>query len=281
MFVEVAQAFGVSLFVFKVLPNVENVNGLFLMNAVCIVPAILKLIFSSRRDMTRLKKFVSVLLDIVAILCQLSVFGIVKYDGFFYKQKSIDKIQSNWFLLQVILSTLLISLGWWENYTEVRFSTNRFTIFIQNQINDLRKHRAKVYLLVSPVKIVLIFLFGYLLLPAELQKDYSKFNLPVNETLKLVVKKEDIFLHNTGFYWPVVVHIISSAICFFTARIACKVLMQRVAFALPLGMSTGATFFVLAGFSMLRQSERIPIFDLLPDYFFLNGFDRKFNMNFK
>ncbi len=44
---------GVALFVFKALPNVENMFGLFLMNALCIVPAILKVIFASTRGMTR------------------------------------------------------------------------------------------------------------------------------------------------------------------------------------------------------------------------------------
>ncbi len=62
---------GVALFVFKVLPNVENMFGLFLMNALCIVPAILKVIFASTRGMTRFKRFVTFLFDIIAIVCQL------------------------------------------------------------------------------------------------------------------------------------------------------------------------------------------------------------------
>ena len=69
---EVCHTLGVALFVFKVLPNVENMFGLFLMDALCIVPAILKVIFASTRGMTRFKRFVTFLFDIIAIVCQLS-----------------------------------------------------------------------------------------------------------------------------------------------------------------------------------------------------------------
>ena len=72
LIVEVCHTLGVALFVFKVLPNVENMFGLFLMNALCIVPAILKVIFASTRGMTRFKRFVTFLFDIIAIVCQLS-----------------------------------------------------------------------------------------------------------------------------------------------------------------------------------------------------------------
>jgi hypothetical protein len=54
--VEMSQTLGTSLFVFKVLTNIPNINALFLMNVTCVFPLIFKIVFASSRGLTRLKK---------------------------------------------------------------------------------------------------------------------------------------------------------------------------------------------------------------------------------
>jgi hypothetical protein len=294
--IEVCQTFGVSLFIFKVLPCVENVTALFLLNTVCLIPAIFKMAFSSKRGMTRLKASIIVLFDLIAILCQLGVCFIFLIRKFDYKTKSSQfnrEQPDRFFILYVVGSTLLISLGWWETFAAVRFSTNRVTVFVQTQINELRKHRSKVYILISPIKIALIYLFGYLLLPTKLQMQYAFFDNIMNMTStaennnnspqtatstasSMPKASDDLFFANNHCYMPFLFHVISSAICFYTSRIACKVLMQQIGFALPLSLSTGVTFYILAHWSMVNKSAKLLLVDgPVQPFIFLDGFDRE------
>lgn len=291
---EVSQTLGISLFMFKVLPSVPNVNGLFLMNAVCLIPAILKILFSSRRGMTRLQKFLVFILDVVSLLCQSSIWFIFYSQSFYYKANpsSDPKMRPDGnFIGYVIASTILISLGWWETYAEVRFSTNRLTIFVQNQINDLRKHRHKIYVFLSPLKVFLTFLFGYLLLPPNLQQQYMNFGIslstngtttPVNPSsmdepnIPIEEAKLDAFTLSNGFFWPLIIHFVSSAICYFTARLACKVLMQGLGFALPLALTTPICYVILLFASMQYKTEKLIFLSDGPfvDLIYLDGFNR-------
>jgi hypothetical protein len=306
--IEICQTFGVSVFIFKVLPCVENITALFLLNAVCLVPAIFKMALSSKRGMTRLKASIVMLLDLVAILCQLSVCFMFLVKRFDYKTKVNSQLKKKeepdrFFILYVVASTVLVSLGWWETFAAVRFSTNRVTIFVQTQINELRKHRSKVYLIISPIKIALIFLFGYLLLPAHLQMEYALFDNIVNMTSSGTTGIEsttrsmttvanfqqlttstvspqptiDNLFHSSACYMPFLFHVISSAVCFYTSRIACKVLMQQIGFALPLSLSTSVTFYIIAHWSMVAKNTKLTfnVESSIQRFMYLDGFDRK------
>ena len=99
--VETLHTFGMALFLFKILPNVENVTGLFLMNALCLVPAVLKAVFDSKRGLTRLQRFVTLFLDLLAIALQATALILFKFVGnfdagycscFFFTNESSIKI---------------------------------------------------------------------------------------------------------------------------------------------------------------------------------------------
>ena len=59
------------------------------------------------------------------------------------------------------------------------------------------------------------------------------------ETKKEPLKKNNWSSFN--FLIPFVVHIFSTSLCYYFAKSACKMCMQRVAFALPLTLSTPLT----------------------------------------
>lgn len=279
LLIEIGHTFGVTLFLFKVLPNVQNITGLFLMNSLCILPAILKIIFSSRRGMTRLKKFTTFLLDIASIACQSTIFFVFKMSAQFDSKpfEKVAKEKDEFFMIYLVISALLISFSYWENFSEVRYSTNRATLFIQSQINELRKYNAKIYLFVTPVKIFLIFVFSYLLMPKSVQQQYKNFNVRFNFTdvssFDQDVPRVDIFFSQTAFYVPCLVHMLSSILCYYTARIACKVLMQGLGFSLPLALSTPVTFLVLFVSSFKVQFQNIKMdHGIAGNYFYLDGF---------
>lgn len=189
---EICHTLGITIFVFKVLPSVENITGLFLMNALCLVPAVLKIIFSSRRNLTRLQKLITFILDVAAILCQTSVLIIFKFYpefdsktalGFGRRQRVLVEEKTDMFLLYMALSAILVSLSYWQNYAEVRFSNLRLTRFVQTQISEIRKYNSKIYVFVSPIKVLLTFAFAYILLPNSVQKQFSNIQKPINFTM--------------------------------------------------------------------------------------------------
>lgn len=169
LFVELGQTLGIVLMTFKVLPNVENLTGLFVMNAVCVIPAILKLIFSSRRGQNHLKMVLTIVMDIIAVLLQASVFfvfvSVEEFDVGITEQLKENKF----FLINLSMAMGLISLGFWENFTQVKYTSNRISFFIQTQIADLRKHNAKIYMVVNALKIVGTYFFSYFLMSNNLK----------------------------------------------------------------------------------------------------------------
>jgi hypothetical protein len=283
LMVEIGQTLGIVIFLFKVLPQTGNITGLLLMGGVCIVPSILKVIFSSHRGMTRFKKMITFIFDILAIVCQASVWVVF----IFVKNFDNGLPKKNDFELFLILSTSLISLGWWENFAQVRFTTNRVSYFIQNQINELRKYNAKIYLLVNAAKIVCTFMFSYVMMTKNMQEQYINFKNQINFTankdllltanLNLESKKlieEDVFFKNATVYFPFMLHVISTAVCFFTGRTACKVLMQRLGFSLPLVLSTPATLLLVIILSIKNDLQPITVYaGPLQDFLYLDHFD--------
>jgi hypothetical protein len=264
------------------------------MNTICIIPLILKVIFSSTRGITRFKKFVILILDILAITCQASIWFLCNKKAYNYKVNTdgLRKMQPDVnFPFYLIASTVLMSMGWWETYSEMRFSSSRFFKFIQNQIGDLRKNRSKIYVFISPLKIVLTFVFGYLLLPVKLKAQYEYFgdslstnatfiqNPVLGDTVLISDVKIDLFTIDNTIYLPLIVNIISSALCYFTSRLACKVLMQSLGFALPLSLTTPVTFTILALISLSAKSETLiskSFIKPLKNVLFLEGFIREY-----
>jgi hypothetical protein len=84
--VETAHSFGVSIFVFRVLPKLDVARGILLMNAVCTVPCLLKLFLSktNRHSISAFKRLIIFIFDAVALLMQCSVFGIVYASKFMF-----------------------------------------------------------------------------------------------------------------------------------------------------------------------------------------------------
>jgi chitin synthase len=243
------------------------------MNSLCIIPALLKIIYSSNRGMTRLKRTVTFGLDILAFIAQLSILFLFKlminYEA---KPKTDDML-----IINFCVSVVLVSLSYWENFSQVRFSSNKVTLFIQNQINDLRKHNAKIYLLVSPVKVVLIYAFAYVFSLKTVQHKFAIIGKRVNQSELLQSHfKNDLFFLNSGYLIPFIIHIVSSILCYYTARIACKVLMQGLGFSLPLALSTPVTFLVLSVASLRGGFEHFTMFHgVLGNFFYWDALNIK------
>lgn len=98
---ESLQTIGVALLFFKILPELDVVKGAMVTNCLCIVPAILGLLSRNKRDA---KRFVKVIVDILAIVAQVT--GLIAW----------PLLENKPALWLIPISSLCISLGWWENY---------------------------------------------------------------------------------------------------------------------------------------------------------------------
>lgn len=215
--VETCHTFGLSLLVFRILPSIDNVTGLFLLNGVCIIPAFLNL-FSSHHNHNQLLKILTYLTDIASIFMQLSVFFI----PYIVKTTEQTSTDLRW---QLPLTVFLISIGYWESFAELNFSK-----WFQHNIKLLRKTRPKVYVTASLLKIFILVISAVYFLPKTINRNlYLQIlqQVPIGDKfhreLGLFDEYDDLFRVTSEVYIPFFVQIISSCLCYYTGRIACKV----------------------------------------------------------
>ena len=84
LLVETAHSFGVALFVFRVLPKLDLARATLLMNAVCVVPGLLKLALG-KANVSTVKRVAIFALDFAAVCMQCTVFGIVFLSKYLFK----------------------------------------------------------------------------------------------------------------------------------------------------------------------------------------------------
>ncbi|XP_012941255.1 chitin synthase chs-2 [Aplysia californica] len=183
LFIETVHTLGLCLFLFRVLPCLDTVRCLLLMNALCSVPAILRLFATKRSDDPK-RKLATILLDVLALLMQLSAYLIVLASMKSECVKSPDpdpkpdaassssqgSAWQNTYSLsdmswEIPLSLLLISVKWWENFCDNDLRIGCLYVPIKQFKDALHRCRTKCYILVSLCKIGVIFGLAFLLVP--------------------------------------------------------------------------------------------------------------------
>lgn len=225
--VEACHTAGLSLLVFRILPSIDNVSGLFILNGVCIIPAILNL-FSSHRGHNQIMKTLILLTDIGSVLMQLCVCFIP------FVLPTTDKTSSGlqW---ELPLALFLISFGYWESFTETQMARKRFFKCFQHAIRALKKTRPKIYVTASLLKLFVLITTAIYFLPKSIDRKlylriFDQIPIGFSDTnIRRVLgggifdEQEDLFRITYEVYIPLVVQVVSSCVCYYTGRIACKV----------------------------------------------------------
>ena len=143
--------------------------------------------------------------------------------------KTTEKL-SNELRWQLPLALFLISLGYWESFIETNFSKKHFCKWFQYNIKLLRKTRPKVYITASLLKISVLITSAIYFLPKTIDRNiyFQVFqHIPIGEQFQqqftFYDQYEDLFRITSQVYIPFIIHILSSCICYYTGRIACKV----------------------------------------------------------
>eukprot|EP00106_Octopus_bimaculoides_P003471 XP_014770913.1 PREDICTED: uncharacterized protein LOC106869619 [Octopus bimaculoides] len=203
LLVESLHSFGLCLFLFRVLPCLNTIRCLLLMNAVCQMPSIFRL-FATKRSEDPRRKIITIVFDFLAVLMQLSALVVAitsmktscmrdpprvtdtnnsntyglyfpKNDKKHWSQQqngddpttsdiNSDSILSN-MTWEVPVSLILISVKWWENFVDKSIKIGSREFCVKEYKDTLYRVRVKAYILVSAWKVGLTFGFAFLLMP--------------------------------------------------------------------------------------------------------------------
>ena len=133
------------------------------------------------------------------------------------------------------LALLLISLGYWESFAEMRISKQRFFNWFQYGVRSLKKTRPKIYVTASLLKLIVLAGTAIYCLPKSIDR---RMYMQIFERIPLDAsgsqsrrglgsgfydEQADLLRATFEVYVPFLVQIVSSCVCYYTGRIACKV----------------------------------------------------------
>jgi hypothetical protein len=253
MIIETLSAAGISLLFFLVLPSLDNaITALMFMLGVATIPSLLKVTIRPAEE----KGFVRhVLLDVFAITIQVSMLIIWPL------KVVITSDEDNWHLLwSAPLSLLLISTRWWENYIDAYSRLGSLHEPVRKLVRAIRKGRTKTQVVASLWKVAVTIMM--MMVCVGLQVEHmdpdgywtvdrwtavfsfdiircSKTTVDINGTRTIGTLAYDQLSEMKSdwvFVW--LVNCLSGLGCYFFARSAAKMQIQRLSYALPLVLST-------------------------------------------
>lgn len=196
-------SFGLCLLVFRVLPSCDVIRAVLLMNCMCFIPGLCKIVFSKNYTGS-CRKVLIFIIDILAFVAQLTAFFVImgtQYTAFIEKatytttppslndaksedpfvfaesnrQQAYDtnaesattekpKWISSW---ETPFALLLTSVTWWENYVDRDIKICCFKIPLASYKRHLQSVRSKTNIGASLWKIALTITFSIILLPSK------------------------------------------------------------------------------------------------------------------
>ncbi|XP_045888846.1 chitin synthase 1 [Micropterus dolomieu] len=233
--IECLVSLGTSVLVLVVMPQFDVLTNLFISGGVCIVSAIMQIVFRLQRETWKILFPICSLILTVAGYCLLGVDYYVRVSSF------VDSQSADCFVYVGIgiFSSLLISLCWWENPLQ---ATNR----MQDKLSELDGFRDFAFVISSILRIIVIGAV-YLIYHALIQKSikWSDFNLKNNDWEILQIGLVVFFLQA-----------FCSAACHWFGVVACKIHAVRMSFALPV-CCTGPAVLLLGLILFITQAQKL------------------------
>ncbi|KAF2352209.1 Nucleotide-diphospho-sugar transferase, partial [Trinorchestia longiramus] len=280
---ETMHTLGTSLMIFAVLPDLDVIKGAMLTNCVAFLPGLFGML---SRDKKESKLFWKILVDILALICQVS--------GFFVwpileMQKEGANLTHIW---TIPFAVFLTSFGWWENYVDNK-SKISFVKYLGEVKKRLWRTRYFIFMFVSLLKILVFFGVMILTMGIRLQSDFatifdlskafSSHTINVTETRQLLpgniltdvpsqdVQKLEVMAQiGSNSSTPVyvfLIQVLASYICYIFGKFACKICIQGFSFAFPVNLTIPVSISLLITACGLR-TEDVCAFDFMPGYLF-------------
>ncbi|KAJ0056136.1 hypothetical protein NL108_003416, partial [Boleophthalmus pectinirostris] len=236
--IECLVSLGTSILVLVVMPKFDVLTNLFISGGVCIVSAVLQIIFRLQAESWKLIFPVCSLILTVAGYCLLGIDYYARVTSFVDRQGD----DCYFYIVMGILSSLLISLCWWENSLQ---ASNR----MQDRLRELEGFRDFVYCISSLLRIIVIggvyLLYHYFIAKTIVWKEF-------------VIEKADGQLLQTGL-GLLFLQACCAAACHWFGVVACKIHAVRLSFALPV-CCTGPVVLLLGLVLFMTESKSLTEF---------------------
>lgn len=245
--VEVSHSIGLCLLVFQLLPNLAPIRGACVLSATTIIPSFLKLFYTTdtafvQRNCGTRKRIALFVLNMLAFFLQLSVLPFLLLPDIEYLHGcetstvvvNVDhdtvNVTEEWQIdtekgCKIVLSLLLTSVLWWENFVDKVNGTGRIQQFLLKTKYEIEESRSYIYIFVSVLKIVTSVVATYL----TVGNSFAIYKLEFWDALSQQTLTD---------YTDILCLIGSAIIGYYVAYIACKLQMQILSFSLPCLLST-------------------------------------------
>ncbi|XP_073319957.1 chitin synthase 1 [Pagrus major] len=234
--VECLVSLGTSILVLVVMPQFDVLTNLFISGGVCIVSAILQIIYRLQRETWRIIFPICSLTLTVTGYCLLGVDYMVRESSHVANQSKDCYI----YIALGIFASILVSICWWENPLQ---ATNR----MQKTLAELDGFRDFVFVISSILRIIVIgavYLIYHKLIVGEGESiEWPDFKLDDGVVLKIGL----VLLFLQAFF---------SAACHWFGVVACKIHAVRMSFALPV-CCTGPATLLLGLLLFLTEAQKL------------------------
>lgn len=253
---------GTCMFVFKVLPFLDNIlQGLGLMAGASLLPSFLQILNSKPTETKKLTCFYYIL-DILTFIAQLS--ALVAWPIV----SAVRDNQTSDLTWAIPLSLLLISFGWWENYVDQNTKLGRLGEALVRLKKRTRRSKTKTYMIASVWKMILTFIFTL----AFISMDYDVNGLfkftDDDAECKNTVSHLDLGGLTLDWVWVWLTNLGAGIVSYYCARTAAKTHIQPISFALPLLLSTPLLMGLLIGGCSTWNGNPCKYSDIIPSYLF-------------
>ncbi|XP_034419469.1 chitin synthase 1 [Cyclopterus lumpus] len=233
--IECLVSLGTSILVLVVMPQFDVLTNLFISGGVCIISAILQIVYRLQKETWKILFPICSLILTVAGYCLLGVDFYVRVSSY------VDRQNADCFIYVGIgiFSSVLVSLCWWENPLQ---ATNS----MQEKLSELEGFRDFVFVISSILRIIVIgavYLFYHVLIEKSII--WSDFNLQNKDWELLQIGLVLFFLQA-----------FCSAACHWFGVVACKIHAVRMSFALPL-CCTGPAVLLLGLILFITQAQTL------------------------
>uniref|UniRef100_A0A3B5QCS4 chitin synthase n=1 Tax=Xiphophorus maculatus TaxID=8083 RepID=A0A3B5QCS4_XIPMA len=231
--IESLVSLGTSLLVLVVMPHFDILTNLFISGGVCIMSAVLQIVYRLQRENWK------ILFPICSLLLTSAGYCLLGMDYYIREASHVDRQKKDCFSYVGlgIFSSFLVSLCWWENTMQAK---NR----MQKVLAELEGFRDFVFVISSILRILVIgavYLIYHKLVNKSIE--WNNFNLAGHEGDILQIGLVLFFLQA-----------FCSAASHWFGVVACKINAVRMSFALPM-CCTGPAVLGLVLVLFLTQAE--------------------------
>lgn len=240
--------------VYVVLPEMDIVRGILLLNGVAVIPSLVFPVCASDVKLSReasaneevekrgpVKTFIVFCANILTAVIQFSFIPLVLVTDNFLPTSILDKDLVH--IVLFILAMMFVSFSWWENFVDDRFcGTTSGRSFMKTTVLamkfDLQEARPVVTFFTSFVKIAVTVLATW---ATKAYKPFSDMDNAQHHSIENVTlgqvfeKLGDMPIKDNG---AIITLTLTSFVGYYVSYTACKLKLQRFSFNIPLILST-------------------------------------------